>query len=405
MLDCIKLILRRIDACHASNPLLSANDAHREAIVAETRIYDQAHSIDDYESSIDEKVASYPPRFLQFPTPEDTKYVPTPGAISVGMYQNALYYREGLFSAIYKAPALTEDGYFPPGAPSRAKFVALKITSPSMMEPPHDSRREAEILKKAACPNVIPLLDTFREDGSRFVLVFPFVPLDLSVVLREGKFAKTQTKVWLKDLFSALAFIHEQGIIHRDIKPSNILLKTLDGPAYLADFGIAWAPDCSGSEAPDSKITDVGTTCYRPPELLFGNKAYDCSLDLWAAGCTVAEILDPNHATLFDSGELGSDLALLQSIFKKLGTPTLSRWPVSVKPAHQRDEVADTNKEAAKFPDWGKVQFYEYPEEHWGTLLPRVSEEGQDLVSELVRYESGARLTALKVLEHAYFRD
>lgn len=55
------------------------------------------------------------------------------------------------------------------------------------------------------------------------------------------------------------------------------------------------------------------------------------------------------------------------------------------------------SQEAAKFPDWGKVQFYEYPEEHWGKLLPRVSEEGQDLVSELVRYESGARMTALKV--------
>lgn len=321
------------------------------------------------------------------------------------MYQNALYYREGLFSAIYKAPILNEDGYFPPGASSRAKFVALKITSPSMMEPPHDSRREAEILKKAACPNVIALLDTFREDGSRFVLVFPFMPLDLGVVLREGKFAKPQIKVWLRGLFSALAFIHEQGIIHRDIKPSNILLKSIDGPAYLADFGIAWSPDTSGSERPDSKITDVGTTCYRPPELLFGNKAYDCTLDLWAAGCTVAEILDPDHATLFDSGELGSDLALLQSIFKKLGTPNLTRWPVSVNLASWKDGGTNTNQEAAKFPDWGKVQFYEYPEEHWGTLLPRVSEEGQDLVSELVRYESGARLPALKVLDHAYFRE
>ena len=89
---------------------------------------------------------------------------------------------------------------------------------------------------------------------------------------------------------------------------------------------------------------------------------------------------------------------------------------------HRADEISSTNvpQEAAKFPDWGKMQFYEYPEEHWGKLLPRVSEEGQDLVAELVRYESGARMTALKVccptlyissssplqvLDHAYFRD
>jgi hypothetical protein len=31
---------------------------------------------------------------------------------------------------------------------------------------------------------------------------------------------------------------------------------------------------------------------------------------------------------LFDSGELGSDLALIQSVFKKLGTPNLEVWPV-----------------------------------------------------------------------------
>ena len=197
-----------------------------------------------------------------------------------------------------------------------------------MMEPPHDSKREAQILKLAASSHVIALIDTFREDGSRFVLVFPFVRYDLHDLLQAQKLSKLQTKSCLKDMFTALAYIHSQGIIHRDIKPSNILLKSLDGPAYLSDFGIAWAPQVSGSEAADSKITDVGTTCYRPPELLFGNKHYGCALDLWAAGCTVFEALNSHHVTLFDSGELGSDLALIQSVFKKLGTPNLTVWPV-----------------------------------------------------------------------------
>jgi len=196
------------------------------------------------------------------------------------------------------------------------------------MEQPHDSKREAEILTIAASDRVMPLLETFRADGSHFVLVFPFMRYDFNDLLQSKKLSKPQIRNCLKDLFTALAHVHSQGIIHRDIKPSNILLKSLDGPAYLSDFGIAWAPTLPGSEAADSKITDVGTTCYRPPELLFGNTHYGCSLDLWAAGCTVAEALDPDHATLFDSGELGSDLALIQSMFKKLGTPNLSVWPV-----------------------------------------------------------------------------
>jgi len=203
------------------------------------------------------------------------------------------------------------------------------------MEPPHDSEREARILRLAASNHVIPLLETFREAGSRFILVFPFMSFAFNQLLQDNRLSQVQIKIVLKDVFTALSYIHRRGIIHRDVKPSNILIKSLNGPAYLSDFGIAWAPDMVGSEAPTSKITDVGTTCYRPPELLFGNKAYGCSLDLWAAGCTVAEAVVPGHPTLFDSGELGSDLALIQSTFSKLGTPNLTVWPVGSPRVHE----------------------------------------------------------------------
>jgi len=200
------------------------------------------------------------------------------------------------------------------------------------MEPPHDSRREARILELSRSTNVIPLLETFREAGTRFVIVLPFMSSDLDQALQDNLLSKIQIKNCLNGLFHALEFIHARGVIHRDVKPSNILLKSLDGPAYLSDFGIAWSPDAQGSETPENKITDVGTTCYRPPELLFGNKKYGCSLDLWAAGCTVAEAVVQGHPTLFEAGDLGSELALIQSIFKKLGTPNLSVWPVCLVP-------------------------------------------------------------------------
>lgn len=86
------------------------------------------------------------------------------------------------------------------------------------------------------------------------------------------------------------------------------------------------------------------------------------------------------HPSLFDSGELGSDLALIQSVFKTLGTPTDESWP-----------------EARNFSDWGKMVFYEYPAKSWEEVLPEASEEGRDLVRRLVTYESGARMTAAEV--------
>lgn len=366
---------------------ISAFDARREATLEENQIYNDAESSEDYVQRSDRKAVEYDSRNSEpLILEDDDNLLPSTEGMDIGKYKNAIYHREGLFSAVYKAVASEDHSYFPPETTRKNRVVALKVTTPSSMEPPHDSRREARILEMSAFERVIPILETFREAGTRFVLVFPFMPYDFDDLLHDKKLSKIQVKETMKDLFSALKFVHSKGIIHRDVKPSNILLKSLDGPAYLADFGIAWAPNVPGSEAAESKITDVGTTCYRPPELLFGNKKYGHSLDLWAAGCTLAEALVPDHSTLFDSGELGSDLALIQSMFTKLGTPNLTVWP-----------------EAADLPDWGKVQFHEYPPQPWASLLPNIDSTGSDLVSQLVRYESGARMTAAQVLQHPFF--
>lgn len=385
------------EAHHGCHPAETVAEARHEASLIETSIYDSAASLEDYHRKNAEKIQQLLAAAFQsgpsLSPQEDPRrceedYPTLQKGERIGPYTDAVYHSEGLYSVVYKATAHDDSTYFGPLMPAKDRLVALKVTLPSMMQPPHDSRREARILARCASDNVIPVLETFRHAGTSFVIAFPFQPFVFDEVLHGNQLSKAQIKIVLRDIFSALAFIHGQGIIHRDVKPSNILLESLDGPAYLSDFGIAWAPGDPGSEAPEEKITDVGTTCYRPPELLFGNRAYGCSLDLWAAGCTVAEALVPGHPTLFDSGELGSDLALIHSIFTKLGTPDLAVWP-----------------EAATFHDWGKMQFREYPRKEWAELLLGTTELEQDLVSRLVRYESGERMTAEKVLEHPYFQE
>ena len=228
-------------------------------------------------------------------------------------------YRHGLFSTIFRTlPSDTQ------------KQLALKLTKPSQMSPPHDSRREARILAKASQSSVVPFLEAFQLPGGGFVLVFPFFPLTLEEALHSSKKLPVSCVLsHLHHLCSALAHIHSLGIIHRDVKPSNILLASSSGPAYLADFGIAWMNGDETSESAHEKITDVGTTAYRPPELLFGYREYGYELDLWATGCVVAECFSEKKSTLFDPGPLGSELGLIKSIFKTLGTPTDKVWPVS----------------------------------------------------------------------------
>lgn len=37
---------------------------------------------------------------------------------------------------------------------------------------------------------------------------------------------------------------------------------------------------------------DVGTRWYKAPEILLGSRSYDEKVDIWSAGCILAELLD-----------------------------------------------------------------------------------------------------------------
>ena len=319
-------------------------------------------------------------------------HAPGPPTKLIGIY-TATYHAAGTFSTVYRA---TDPSSSPPD-----RLVALKVTTPSQSQPPHDPHREIRILQHAAHPSIITLLSTFTlSSTSALVLAFPFMPLDLATFIRapshvrKNGIFKSQVRSHLYSLFQALAHLHSLGIIHRDIKPSNILLAAPSGPAYLADFGIAWMEGDAASEKADEKITDVGTTCYRPPELLFGSTTYGTALDLWSAGCVVAEAVggrphSSEHITgreLFDAGPAGSELGLIKSIFETLGTPDDETWP-----------------EARGFSAWGKMQFKVYPKVGWEEVLPEAEPEARELVGRLVRFESGERMVAGEVLKHAFF--
>lgn len=253
------------------------------------------------------------------------KDVPTQ---QIGPYE-ATYHASGLFSTVYRAHL-----------PSSPTAIAIKLTTPSAMTAPHNSFREARLLHQAAHPSIIPLLSTEKLSGGHFLLTFTFAPHDLSTLLSAHVLTDSQIRAHLYDLFTALEHIHALGILHRDIKPSNLLLAAPEGPTYLADFGIAWQDGDPDSEPSTKKITDVGTTRYRAPELLFGYSGYGVGVDLWGAGCVVAEAANRGKS-LFDAGRDGSELALLKSIFTTLGTPNDTAWPVSVCHFSWRVEVVN----------------------------------------------------------------
>ncbi|KAK2004432.1 kinase-like protein [Colletotrichum falcatum] len=293
--------------------------------------------------------------------------------VTIGTYKNCIPFATGLTSEVY-----------------RCKDRALKVIVETHNIEPHNPYREAKILATLK-PSCITLLETFRDQEQRLVLVFPHKPLTLADLIDRGTLPLPRAKRIFNDIFTALRDIHSEGIIHRDVKPEAILLDSPDGPAYLSDFGTAWHPTMSVvSEPANGKILDIGTGPYRAPEVLFGDKAYGPAVDMWAAGSMLAECCRSPPKPLFESRpthEDGNQLGLILSIFKTLGTPTRETWP-----------------EAAGFKT-PPFEMYRMIDGHsWEDILPDVNFQARDLVSSLVRFDS-KRATAEQALQHIFLQN
>lgn len=88
----------------------------------------------------------------------------------------------------------------------------------------------------------------------------------------------------MHQLLSGLQHCHERGVLHRDLKGSNILIDK-SGALKIADFGLA-----NYYNLKQPLTSRVVTLWYRAPELLLGATDYGVGIDLWSAGCLLAEM-------------------------------------------------------------------------------------------------------------------
>ncbi|WP_433472340.1 protein kinase domain-containing protein [Spirillospora sp. CA-142024] len=174
------------------------------------------------------------------------------------------------------------------GRDERERRTAVKLLHPHLIT--HETARarflaEVEIAKRVAPFCTAQVLDSGVINAQPYI-VSEFVdgPSLQTSVKDDGPRGEAALDRLAVNTVTALAAIHEGGVVHRDFKPGNVLLGP-DGPVVI-DFGISRALDLSQSLT-SSQV--VGTPGYMAPEHIDGQTAGpEADMFAWAAAMVFA---------------------------------------------------------------------------------------------------------------------
>uniref|UniRef100_A0AAY4BK13 Glycogen synthase kinase-3 beta n=1 Tax=Denticeps clupeoides TaxID=299321 RepID=A0AAY4BK13_9TELE len=263
------------------------------------------------------------------------------------------------------------------------ELVAIK----KVLQDKRFKNRELQIMRKLDHCNIVRLRYFFYSSGDKkdevyLNLVLDYVPETVYRVARHYSRAKqtlpmVYVKLYMYQLFRSLAYIHSFGICHRDIKPQNLLLDPETAVLKLCDFGSA-----KQLVRGEPNVSYICSRYYRAPELIFGATDYTSSIDVWSAGCVLAELLLGQPIFPGDSG-----VDQLVEIIKVLGTPT-------------REQIREMN------PNYTEFKFPQIKAHPWTKVFrPRTPPEAIALCSRLLEYTPTARLTPLEACAHSFFDE
>ena len=178
------------------------------------------------------------------------------------------------------------------------KEINISEQPPNVRE---SSLNEAKILSKLKHPSIVGFVESFIENKKLYIVMEYAEGGDLWKYIqnRNGKLIpEKQIIIWIKQLCSALNYIHSKNILHRDLKSRNIFLDVKNN-AKLGDFGIAKVLEHTG----DFAKTMVGSPFYLSPEICNG-VPYDEKTDIWSLGCVFYEMCTLTPA--FNGNNMGN---------------------------------------------------------------------------------------------------
>lgn len=201
---------------------------------------------------------------------------------------------------------------------------------------------ESQNLARLNHLNIIKVIDAF-ENNNTFYYVMEYVDAgSLDKKIQEtGGLEEQEALTCIRQIGSALTYMHNQGMLHLDVKPSNIMTRS-NGDYILIDFGLSKRYDENGD--PESSTTvGIGTPGYAPLEQINRDKntGFPVTMDVYALAATLYKILTgqrpplPSHILNkgFPSHELESKSVTEETIsaIKRAMSPRKDERPQSIE--------------------------------------------------------------------------
>ena len=214
--------------------------------------------------------------------------------------------------------------------------------------------KEARSIASLEHKHIVPIIDVFEENGTAYYVMKYFGGGSLSActALSEEKALR-----YIRQIASAIGFIHGRHMMHLDIKPGNILLDSEDN-AIVIDFGLAKQYDEAGHQ---TSTTPVGISHgYAPLEQYKagGVSSFSPATDIYSLGATLYRLLTDNRPA--DAMDLVSApfpacpanvSASTWNAVKSAMQPAIASRPQSVEEFLELVESGEMKDERAKSKD------------------------------------------------------
>ncbi len=167
---------------------------------------------------------------------------------------------------------------------------------------------EAQSIAALQHPNIVKVTDIFEENGTAYYVMDYIDGHSLGDIVKiEGTLSEEQALLYIRQVASALEYVHSKNRLHLDIKPSNIMVDANDN-AILIDFGASKQYD---EENGENTSTLLGKTLgYAPLEQMGNNVSnFTPATDIYALGATLYKLVagitpPPANELAVDEGAL-----------------------------------------------------------------------------------------------------